>query len=114
MTHLNYTKFKDQIFDIDSENTFYKGDLPCVIDFYTSWCNPCKDVEKWLQQLNLEYGNRIQFYKIDCEKEKELAEKLNVSSFPHIMLMKNNQAPKSLIGLYSYNYIKEVLHNEFL
>lgn len=114
--HLNYNGFKNKIFDPEKEisQRFYVGDEPCIVDFYTSWCTPCKDVGKWLEKISDETSGKVKIYKVDCEKEKDIAEKLKIFSFPHLYFLKSNQLPKSLIGLYPYKYIQEIVQNELL
>lgn len=116
MEHLDYISFNQLITDIDIDKSQrkYKGEMPCIIDFYTSWCQPCKDVDLWLKKIHNEFEGKIKIYKIDCEKEKSLAEKLNVCSYPHLMFMKTNELPKSIIGLYPYRYLREMISNELL
>lgn len=116
MEHLDYKEFKNKIFDPKKETNqrLYIGEEPCIVDFYTSWCTPCKDVEKWLQKISDETSGEVKIYKVDCEKEKEIAKSLNISSFPHLYFLKPNQLPKSLVGLYPYKYIQEIVENELL
>lgn len=116
MEHLDYISFNQLITDIDNDNSNrkYKGEMPCIIDFYTTWCHPCKDVDQWLHKISEEFDGKIIIYKIDCEKEKSLAEKLNICSYPHLMFMKSNELPKSIIGLYPYQYLREMVSNELL
>ncbi|MDD2346285.1 MAG: thioredoxin domain-containing protein [Bacteroidales bacterium] len=116
MEHLDYESFKNKIFDPEKESTqrFYIGKEPCIVDFYTKWCTPCKEVDKYLQKISEETSRKVKIYKIDCEKEKEIAEKLKISSFPHLLFLKSNQLPKSLIGLYPNKYIQEIVEKELL
>lgn len=114
MEHLDYISFNELFSDINKPGRKYKGDMPCIIDFYKTWCQPCKDIEQWLHKIHEEFDGKIKIYKIDCEKEKALAEKLNICSYPHLMFMKSNELPKSLIGLYPYHYIREVVYSELL
>ncbi len=116
MEHLDYDTFKKKIFDPEKENSqrYYNGEQPCIIDFYTSWCIPCKDVEKWLLKISEETSGKIKIYKINCEKEKDIAQKLNINSYPYLLFLKSNQLPKSLIGLYPYQYIQKIVQSELL
>ena len=51
----------------------FLGDKPCIVDFYASWCGPCKMIAPILEELAKEYDGKIDIYKVDTEKEQELA-----------------------------------------
>lgn len=67
--------FLDNIFDYTSGSTNwkYKGEKPAVIDFYATWCGPCRMVAPLLKSLAKEYKDRIAVYKVDTDKQKELS-----------------------------------------
>jgi thioredoxin len=116
MIHLDYDNFNKYIFDLENPPTHrkYSDETPCIIDFYTPWCTPCKDVDKWLQLIADEHKGKIKIFKIDCDKEKNIAQKLNITSYPHLLLLKNNQQPKSIIGLYPFQYLQNIIQTELL
>ena len=116
MEQLDYERFKNKIFDPEKESTqrFYIGKEPCIVDFYTKWCTPCKEVDKYLQKISEETSGKVKIYKVDCEKEKDITQKLKITSYPHLLFLKSNELPKSLIGLYLYKYIQEIVQNQLL
>ena len=65
--------FLDKVFDYTTGTTEWKfqGDKPAVIDFYATWCGPCRMVAPILKDLAKEYGDSIVIYKVDTDKEKE-------------------------------------------
>ena len=66
--------FLDNIFDYTSGSTNwkYKGEKPAVIDFYATWCGPCRMVAPLLKSLAKEYKDQIAFYKVDTDKQKRI------------------------------------------
>ena len=69
---MNKQMFLDKVFDYTTGATEWKylGNKPCVIDFYATWCGPCRMVAPILKDLAKEYGEKIVIYKVDTDKEK--------------------------------------------
>lgn len=65
---------------------------PLIIDFYTTWCGPCKHMHKVIQEVNLEYGDLYQFGKINAEKEKYLASVFGIKAYPTVVFIKDGKA----------------------
>ena len=61
------------LFRENPEEWKYEGDKPAIVDFYADWCGPCKMVAPILDELAKEYDGQIVIYKVDTEKEQELA-----------------------------------------
>lgn len=94
----------------------YLGDKPCIIDFYASWCGPCKQIAPVLEELAKEYDGQIYIYKIDTEKERELASAFGIQSIPTLLFCPMNGDPQLVQGAMPKSgfeqAIKEVLLNK--
>ncbi len=77
----------------------YIGDKPCIIDFYTTWCGPCKRLAPILEDVAAEYKGKIYVYKIDAEKEVELAKLFGVRSYPTLVFCPMTGNPSVATGL---------------
>ena len=77
----------------------FEGDKPCLIDFYADWCAPCRMTSPILEELAKEYGNRINFYKIDTEKERELAAVFGIQSLPSFLFVPLKGRPTMSSGI---------------
>jgi thioredoxin len=76
--------FKEKIWDYETnpKEWVYEGSEPAIIDFYADWCKPCKMVAPILDEISEEYAGKIKVYKIDTQKQRELAAVFQVSSIP--------------------------------
>ena len=97
---MNKQMFLDKVFDYTTGATEwkYQGDKPCVIDFYATWCGPCRMVAPILKDLAKEYGDSIVIYKVDTDKEKELAMAMGIQSLPTIVFIPQTGQPQVIVG----------------
>lgn len=91
--------FREKIFDYKAETTWnYKGEVPVVVDFYANWCGPCKRVEPTLKELQKKYGEKLKIYRVNIDKEKELAGVFAVSSIPAFLFVPVKGEPAKATG----------------
>lgn len=76
--------FLDKVMDYEKnpEKWIYKGELPCLIDFYADWCAPCRITAPILEELAEEYAGKINIYKVDIQREQELAQVFGITGIP--------------------------------
>ena len=105
---MSYKDFTKNVWDFESNpNEFvFKGDKPCVIDFYATWCGPCKMVAPILEKLAQEYDGKVDFYKVDTDKEQKLAMILQIRNIPTIFFAKDNAQPEKSVGAKDENYFR--------
>lgn len=97
---MNKQMFLDKVFDYTSGATEWKysGKKPAVIDFYATWCGPCRMVAPILKDLAKEYGDSIVIYKVDTDKERELAGAMGIQSLPTIVFIPKSGQPQVIVG----------------
>jgi thioredoxin 1 len=99
MEHLTLDTFKEKIFDYEKNKDWsFKGDLPCIIDFYAHWCGPCKMIAPVLEELSDDYEGKINIYKIDTEKEMELSSMFGIRSIPAVLFVPKGGKPQMSMG----------------
>ena len=78
--YLTTAQFKEKVFDYTKNRDWkYVGKRPAIIDFYTTWCGPCKRLAPIMETLSEKYKGKVIFYKVDTERERELAGLFNIS-----------------------------------
>jgi thioredoxin len=97
---MNKQMFLDKVFDYTTGATEwkYQGEKPAVIDFYATWCGPCRMVAPILKDLAKEYGDSIVIYKVDTDKEKELSMAMGIQSLPTIVFIPKTGQPQVIVG----------------
>jgi thioredoxin len=92
-------EFIEYIFDYKNNKEFtFKGDKPVIIDFWATWCAPCMKMMPEMEKLAAKYKDKVVFYKINADKEKELCSRLNVMALPYLILVKPGQKPIIEVG----------------
>ena len=87
----------------------YLGDKPAIIDFYASWCGPCKMVAPILEELAEEYDGQIYIYKVNTEEEQELAGLFGIRSIPSILFIPMGEQPQMATGAMPKSSFKEAI-----
>ena len=114
VSYITTEQFKARIFDYkNNKDWVYKGDKPCVIDFYTTWCGPCKRLAPIMEALSEKYCEQVVFFKADTEREQELAYVFGINSIPQVLYVPKEGKPMLLKGLYPQEEIEKII-DDFL
>jgi len=99
--HLTKQDFLDKVMNYEKNQTewVYEGDKPALIDFYADWCGPCRIAAPLLEELAKEYEGRIHIYKVDTEKERELASVFGIQSIPAFLFVPKDGRPTMSNGI---------------
>ncbi len=80
------------------EATVLQSERPSLVDFWASWCNPCRQITPIIEAIASKYAGFIDVYKVDVESNASLAETLQISSIPVIALFVPGEAPRAVLG----------------
>lgn len=114
--HLTKSEFLEKVYDYEKNSDAWKfeGDKPALIDFYATWCGPCKMLAPVLEELNGEYAGTIDIYKIDVDQEQELAAKFGVRSIPTLVLIPKNGTLQIIRGALPKNELQKAIDTVLL
>jgi thioredoxin len=93
--------FLEKVMNYEKNQTewVFEGDKPALIDFYADWCAPCRTTSPILEELAIEYKDKIDIYKIDTEAERELAAVFGIQSLPTFLFVPMEGKPTMSSGI---------------
>ena len=116
----NVTKdyFNKNVYDLkkvdDNGELRFLGKKPVLIDFYATWCGPCRVLEPILDELYTEYDGKVDIYKVNTEDEMELAGAFGVMSLPTLLFIPMEGKPMISPGAPSKQMLKEMIDEKLL
>ncbi|MDR1755389.1 MAG: redoxin domain-containing protein [Culturomica sp.] len=97
---MNKEVFLEKIWDFEQNKEWkYKGTKPVIIDMYADWCGPCKKLSPILEQIQKDFGDKLQIYKVNTDQERLLAQLFQVSSIPLLIFIPVEGRPIAVAGL---------------
>ena len=107
VVELTSETFRTTICDITDKDASYLGDKPAIVDFTASWCGPCQKLAPILEELAIEYKGKVNIYKVDVDKCKDLAQAFRISSIPAVLFIPKDGTPQMMVGLRSKDAMKQ-------
>lgn len=97
--------------DSDFEKTVLQAKKPVMVDFWATWCAPCRMVAPLVDELAEEYDGRISFVKVDVDQNPRTASKYGIMSIPTLLIFKNGAPVSHLVGFRPKKELKQSLEN---
>lgn len=95
---LSSKEFKTKVYDISAKNPEYLGSKPAIVDFYASWCGPCRAISPVLEELAKEYGDKIVIYKVDVDASRDIAQAFGIRSIPAVLFIPMKGEAQMTVG----------------
>lgn len=111
---LTSAQFLEQITDIDpAKGLRYKGQTPCIVDFYADWCRPCMQLKPATERLAEKYKGKLIIYKVNVDKAQDICQNLGIQSIPTLFFFKPNAQPGKMVGAPSEAELEQMIQ-EFI
>ena len=108
---LTASDFRKKIMDYEShpDEWVFAGSRPAIIDFYATWCGPCKMMAPMVESLAGKYAGKIDFYKVDIDQEPELASVFGIRSIPTFLFIPMKGNPTIQMGAMQKEDFEEII-----
>lgn len=114
--YLSTEDFKQKVMNYEKhpQEWVFEGSRPAVIDFYATWCGPCKMTAPIIERLARQYKGKIDFYKVDIDQERELAQLFGIQSIPTFLFIPLLGQPTIQMGAMQMADFEEIIKTELL
>lgn len=112
---LTMSEFSKKVANVENtEEWKFLGKRPAIVDFYASWCGPCKKMAPILDQLAKEYEGKVDIYKVNVDKEQKLAALFSIRSIPSLLFIPMSDKPIMAQGALPKDELKKAIDDVLL
>jgi thioredoxin 1 len=98
-----------QVTDANFEESVVRSSTPVVLDFWAPWCGPCRMMEPVLEEAAAEWSGKIQVGKVNVDENPATAQKYDILSIPTLLVFKDGEVVKKLVGAMPKKRLSEEL-----
>ncbi len=88
-----------EINDSTFESEVVNSSIPVLVDFWATWCGPCRKLGPVVDEISEAYDGKVKFVKVNVEQSIETAKKYSISGLPSLLVFKNGEAVERMAGL---------------
>lgn len=93
--------------DSNFESEVLKSNKPIVVDFWASWCGPCRIFTPIIEEVSKDYADKVKFAKLNTDDNQEIAVKYDIMSIPTTILFENGHAKAMSVGAIPKDSLKK-------
>jgi thioredoxin len=97
--------------DTDFFERLKENPRPVVVDFWASWCGPCRSIEPFLRRLDKEYQDQVDLWRINADENPDILSNLGISGIPTLIAFRNGQEIVRITGASSFDILAAVFEN---
>ena len=87
-----------EVTDATFQSLVLENPLPVLVDFWATWCPPCRMIAPFVEEIAADYNGRAAVCKVDVDRNQTLAQKYNVRSIPTLLFFKNGEVKEQVVG----------------
>src|SRR5882672_1080322 len=101
-----------EVTDGNFEQTVLKSDQPVLVDFWATWCSPCKALSPVVDQIATAYAGKVKVGKMDIDSNPSTPQRYGVRGIPTLLVFKNGQVQEQIVGLVKFDVIEKALNKQ--
>jgi thioredoxin 1 len=89
------------------------GEIPVLVDFWASWCNPCRAIVPHLEKLQEDLQDKVKLVKINIEENQAITIRYKIQSLPTLILFKNGEVADQMVGNPGFSKLRDFVEKHF-
>jgi thioredoxin 1 len=99
------TEIKEDLLKESIKNS----EKPILIDFYATWCGPCKVSAPLVKEISEKYSDSVEFYKVNVDENRELAQEYGIRNIPSFLVIENGEVKNKLVGMVNREKLENLI-----